>query len=55
VTGKHQHQNEKEEWHAKGGYTYLTKVIEGAELFADKAKKARNQLRKLEEDIKNAE
>ncbi len=47
--------NEKEEWHAKGGYTYLTKVIEGAELFADKAKKARNQLRKLEEDLKRDE
>lgn len=43
--------DEKTEWHKKGGYSYLTQVIDGAELFANKAKKARNQLKKLEEDI----
>lgn len=43
--------DDKKEWHAKGGYSYLTKVVEGAELFADKAKKARNQLKKLEEEL----
>jgi len=46
--------DDKKEWHAKGGYTYLTKVVEGAGLFAHKAKKARNQLKKLEEDLKSA-
>ncbi len=47
--------DDKKEWHAKGGYAYLTKVIEGAELFADKAKKARNALKKLDQDLKDAE
>jgi hypothetical protein len=45
----------KLEWLDKGRYTALNEIIEGAEGFADKAKKSRKALAKLEEDLKNAE
>lgn len=47
--------DQKLEWLDKGRYTALTEVLEGAETFADKAKKARNTLKKLERDLKDAE
>jgi hypothetical protein len=45
----------KLEWLDKGRYTALTEVIEGADSFADRAKKARNTLKKLEQDLKDQE
>jgi hypothetical protein len=46
---------QKMDWLARGRYTALSEVLEGAETFADKAKKARNTLKKLEQELKNAE
>ena len=45
--------DQKLEWLDKGRYTALTEVLEGAQSFAERAKKARNSLRKLDEDLKN--
>lgn len=47
--------NIREQDHALGGYTYLTKVIEGAELFAKKGKKARKELEVFEAKVKENE
>jgi|ERR1039458_6070580 hypothetical protein len=44
--------DQKLEWLDKGRYTALTEILEGAENYADKAKKARNALKKLEDDLK---
>lgn len=44
--------DQKLEWLDKGRYTALTEVLEGAEAFADRAKKARKTLKKLDEDLK---
>jgi hypothetical protein len=43
--------DEKKDWHNRGGYDYLTKIIEGAESFGKKAKKARLTLEKFEKDV----
>jgi hypothetical protein len=45
----------KLEWLAKGRHTAMIEILEGAETFADKAKKARNTLKKLEQDLKDQE
>lgn len=46
---------QKLDWLARGRYTALSEILEAAETFADKAKKARNALKKLEDELKAEE
>ena len=47
--------DQKLEWQDKGRHTALTEVLQGAEAFADRAKKARKSLKKLETDLHDQE